>query len=60
MLKKLREFEQSHFTAKSTVTYKKKMRDKFFMNLFQIIQKNFWSFQKLAKAEAFYNDIMII
>ena len=28
-VKKLREFEEIHFTAKATITYKKKMRDKF-------------------------------
>ena len=53
-VKKLREFEEIHFTAKSTITYEKKMRDKFFMDHFEILQKNFRSFSDLAKAEAFY------
>jgi hypothetical protein len=53
-VKKLRKFEEIHFTAKSTITYKKKMRDKFLMDHFEILQKNFRSFFDLAKAEAFY------
>ena len=53
-VKKLREFEEIHFTKKSTITYKKKMRDKFFMEHFEIVQKNFRFFDDLKKAEEFY------
>ena len=49
-VKKLREFEEIHFTKKSTITYKKKMRDKFFMEHFEIVQKNFRSFNELKKS----------
>ena len=53
-VKKLREFEDFHCTPKSTITFKKKLRDKFFMDHFEILRKNFRSYSDLQKAEAFY------
>jgi hypothetical protein len=52
-VKKLREFEEIHFTAKSTITNKNKMRDKFFMDHFEILQKNFRYFSDLVTVHPF-------
>ena len=42
MLKKLREFEDFHCTPKSTITFKKKLRDNFFMDHFEKLPQLLW------------------
>jgi hypothetical protein len=48
-VKKLREFEDLHCFPKSTLTFKKKLRDKCFMDHFEIVRKKFRSYSDLKK-----------
>jgi hypothetical protein len=50
-VKKLLEYEKLHIPPKSTQTFIKKVRDKFYMSHFKIQQNNFRSFEDLCTSE---------
>ena len=53
-VKKLLEYEKIHIPPKSGAHFKTKVRDKFFMDHFKILQKNFKTYADLCRAEAFF------
>ena len=55
--KKLREFEDLHCSPKSTITFKKELRDKFFMDYFEILKNTsavFLTFKKQRPSTSEY------
>jgi hypothetical protein len=53
-VKKLREYERIHIPRKSTQTFIRGVRNKFYMSHFKKEMKNFKSYQSLVDAEAYF------
>jgi hypothetical protein len=53
-VEKLLEYEKLHIPPKSTQTFIKKVRDKFYMSHFKIQQKNFRSYEDLCNSESYF------
>ena len=53
-LSRLNKFENDNFRPRDGVRARQKMRDKFFMSHFRVLQKRFGSYWERRKAEAYF------